>query len=99
MMKPYQHFDHRDFERQGVKRKGTRTHGGIILERIWIIDHGLVSAVHQGRLSVHESKEWAYLGGKDLRAQIYGKGSILEPPRHSTFKEGGGGGGRGGLQN
>jgi hypothetical protein len=40
---------------------------------------------------MHEAKEWEDLGGQDLRAQIYGQGSIPEPPHHSTFKARGGG--------
>jgi hypothetical protein len=40
---------------------------------------------------VHEAKEQADLSGQDLRAQIYGQGSILDPLRRSTFNKGGGG--------
>jgi hypothetical protein len=41
-------------------------------------------------LNVCFVKRRANLGGQILRAQIYGQGSILEPPFHSTFKGGGG---------
>jgi hypothetical protein len=33
------------------------------------------------------------LGGQNLRAQIYGQGTILDPRRRSTFNKGGGGSG------
>jgi hypothetical protein len=39
--------------------------------------------------NAHLVKWQADLGGQNLRAQIYGQGWILEPPRHSTFKGGG----------
>jgi hypothetical protein len=81
-------FGYQDFE-----SKGARTPDGRIPERIWSIDHGAVSAIHQGQLSVHEAKERADLSGQDLRAQIYGQGSIPDPLHRSTFNKGGGGSG------
>jgi hypothetical protein len=37
-------------------------------------------------------KQWENLCGRDLHAQIYGRGWIPEPPHHSTFKARGGSG-------